>query len=184
MIEIRLHGRGGQGVVTAAELIATAAWEDKINSQAFPTFGSERMGAPVASFVRLDKEKPIRIRSEIYEPDYLLVQDPTLIGTVDVFKGLKPGGTVIINSSKKPEEFKEVPKGVKVLTFPATDLALKVLGRPIPNTIMLGVFAAATGLIELPAIKRAIDERFPPDVAEKNKVAVTKAFEEIKGGAS
>ncbi|MCD6310746.1 MAG: 2-oxoacid:acceptor oxidoreductase family protein, partial [Candidatus Eremiobacteraeota bacterium] len=162
MIEIRLHGRGGQGVVTAAELIATAAWEDKIHCLAFPTFGSERMGAPVASFVRLSKEGPIRIRSEIYEPDHLIIQDPTLIGTVDVFGGLKPGGLVIINTQKKPEELHGIPEGMKVITFPATDLALEILGRPIPNTILLGVYAAATGLIQLPAIIRAIEERFPP----------------------
>lgn len=182
MVEIRLHGRGGQGVVTAAELIAISAWEDKIYSQAFPTFGSERMGAPVASFVRLSKEGPVRIRSEIYEPDHLIIQDPTLIGSVDVFKGLKPGGLVIINTSKKAEEFKAIPQGMNVITFPATDLALEILGRPIPNTILLGVFAAASGLINLPAITRAIDERFSPDLAEKNKVAVSRAFEMVKGG--
>jgi len=184
MIEIRLHGRGGQGVVTAAELMAVAAWEDKIHCQAFPTFGSERMGAPVASFVRLNEEGPVRIRSEIYEPDHLLIQDSTLIGTVDVFGGLKPGGLVIINSPKKAEEFHGIPDGVNVITFPATDMALEILGRPIPNTIMLGVFAAASGLIQLPAIIRAIEERFPPNIAEKNRVAVTRAYEIVKGGTS
>ena len=118
MIEIRLHGRGGQGVVTAAELLAISAFLDGKFTQAFPTFGSERMGAPVASFVRIS-DKSIRVRSQIYEPDYVIVQDATLIGSVDVFLGLKKNGLVIINTEKQPSELKL--KDVKNVKFPYPD---------------------------------------------------------------
>jgi len=181
MVEIRLHGRGGQGVVTAAEVLAVAAWEDGIYSQAFPTFGSERMGAPVAAFVRLDKDGEIRLRSQIYNPDHVIVQDPTLIGAVDIFQGLKPGGVVIINSDKMPANLPDL-KEFKVVMVPATDIALKVLGRPIPNTTLLGAFAAATGAISLEGISKGIKEKFSGELAEKNIEAVKQAYQLVKEG--
>jgi pyruvate ferredoxin oxidoreductase gamma subunit len=178
MIEIRLHGRGGQGVVTAAELLASAAFSDGKHTQAFPTFGSERMGAPVASFVRIS-DSPIRIRSQIYEPDYVIVQDPTLIGTVDVFAGLKKGGLVLINTEKKPEELKL--KGAdNVKCVPATQIALEILGRPIPNTVMIGAFAGLTGLVSMDGIVKAMAHKFKAEIVEKNKLAAEKAYKMFK----
>jgi pyruvate ferredoxin oxidoreductase gamma subunit len=178
MIEIRLHGRGGQGVVTAAELLAISAFLDGKFTQAFPTFGSERMGAPVASFVRIS-DKSIRVRSQIYEPDYVIVQDATLIGSVDVFLGLKKNGLVIINTEKQPSELKL--KDVKnVKTVPATKIAIEILGRPIPNTVLLGAFAGLTGLVSMDGIKEAIKERFKAEVVEKNILAAEKAYKMMK----
>jgi len=178
MIEIRLHGRGGQGVVTAAELLAISAFLDGKFTQAFPTFGSERMGAPVASFVRIS-DKSIRVRSQIYEPDYVIVQDATLIGSVDVFLGLKKNGLVIINTEKQPSELKL--KDVKnVKTVPATKIAIEILGRPIPNTVLLGAFAGLTGLVSMDGIKKAIKERFKAEVVEKNILAAEKAYKMMK----
>jgi pyruvate ferredoxin oxidoreductase gamma subunit len=178
MIEIRLHGRGGQGVVTAAELLATAAFSEGKQSQAFPTFGSERMGAPVASFVRIS-DKAIRIRSQIYEPDYVIVQDPTLIGTVDVFAGLKKGGLVLINTEKDPKDLK-IKNLENVKTIPAIKIAMEMLGRPIPNTVMVGAFAGLTGAVSMEGIKKAMMHRFKPEIAEKNIKAAEKAYSMMK----
>ena len=143
MKEIRIHGRGGQGSVTAAELIAVAAFEDGKWSQAFPYFGTERRGAPVTAFARMS-EQQIRIRSQIYQPDYVIVQDPSLIHAVEVAGGLKNNGLLIINSDKKPSELKINTKA-RVKTLDATKLALEVIGLPIVNTALLGAFAGATG---------------------------------------
>ncbi|MFH1824573.1 MAG: pyruvate ferredoxin oxidoreductase subunit gamma [Candidatus Firestonebacteria bacterium] len=179
MIEIRLHGRGGQGVVTAAELLAISAFSDGKYIQAFPTFGSERMGAPVASFVRIS-DKNIRVRSQIYEPDYVIVQDSALIGSVDVFAGLKKDGLVLINTEKQPSELKL--KDVKnVKTIPATKIAIEILGRPIPNTVLIGAFAGLTGLVSLDGIKKAMRERFKSvEIAEKNILAAEKAYKMMR----
>jgi len=178
MIEVRLHGRGGQGVVTAAELMASAAFFDGKESQAFPTFGSERMGAPVASFVRIS-DKKIRIRSQIYEPDFVIVQDPTLIGSIDVTAGLKKEGFVLVNTEKKPEELK-LKAGVNVKTISATKIAIEILGRPIPNTVMLGAFAGLTGLVTMDGIKKAMQQRFKAEMVEKNMQAVERTFSMLK----
>ena len=178
MIEIRLHGRGGQGVVTAAELLATAAFSDGKHTQAFPTFGSERMGAPVTSFVRISDEK-IRLRSQIYEPDYVIVQDSTLIGIVDVFAGLKKGGIVLINTEKQPGELKIKESG-NAKTIPATKIAIEILGRPIPNTVFIGAFAGLTVLISMVGIKKAMTSRFKGEIAEKNIDAAEKAYSMMK----
>ena len=178
MVEVRLHGRGGQGVVTAAELMATAAFLDGKHTQAFPTFGSERMGAPVASFVRIS-DKAIRIRSQIYEPDYVIVQDPTLIGSVDVFAGLKKGGLVLINTEKNVSELK-LKDLSNVKTIPATKIAIEILGRPIPNTVMLGAFAGLTGLVSMDGIRKAMATRFKGEIAEKNTIAAEKAYQMMK----
>lgn len=174
MKELRLHGRGGQGVVTAAELIAQAAFADGKYAQAFPAFGSERMGAPVQSFVRIS-DSPVRCRNQIYEPDFLIVQDPTLIGTVDVTRGLKAGGLLIIDTEKDPKEYNLEIKGT-ILTVPATKIALEVIGRAIQNTTLLGYFAAVTKIISFDGVKKAIEHRFPAKIAAKNVAAVERAF--------
>lgn len=181
MKEVRLHGRGGQGVVTAAELVAQAAFADGKHSQAFPSFGSERMGAPVQSFVRID-DKQIRARNQIYNPDFLIVQDATLIGTVDVTAGLKDDGLMIIDTEKDPSELGLNTKA-KILTIPASKIAMEIIGRPIQNTTLLGYFAAITQLISFDGVKKSIEHRFPAAIAIKNIKAVEKAFEFAKEGA-
>jgi pyruvate ferredoxin oxidoreductase gamma subunit len=170
--EIRLHGRGGQGVVTASEIVGLAAFADGKYA------GSERMGAPVQSFVKIS-DKPIRARNQIHEPDYLIIQDRTLIGMVDVTKGLKPGGLVIVDSSKKPEDLGLKIDG-KVMTIPASRMAMEIIGRPVQNTTLLGYFAAVTGLISFEGVKKAIEERFPGLIGQKNIQAAEKAFNMAK----
>jgi pyruvate ferredoxin oxidoreductase gamma subunit len=176
--ELRIHGRGGQGSVTAAELIAIAAFEGGIYVQAFPAFGVERRGAPVQAFVRFD-DKKIRKRSQVYEPDYIIVQDSTLIKDVNVFLGVKKGGIVIVNTEKAPDY--KVPDGIKLITIDATSIALKALGLPITNTTLLGAFAAATGEIQFSALENALRHRFSGDMATKNIEAARQAFAAVKG---
>jgi pyruvate ferredoxin oxidoreductase gamma subunit len=178
--ELRIHGRGGQGSVTAAELIAVAAFKSGVYSQAFPAFGVERRGAPVQAFVRFSDQK-IRLRSQIYEPDYIIVQDSTLIKDVDVFAGLKKGGIALINTERSGNIV--APKDVKVINIDATSIALEVLGLPITNTSLMGAFAAATGEIEFDALAEALKERFSGKLAEKNIEAARRAFTIVKGDA-
>jgi pyruvate ferredoxin oxidoreductase gamma subunit len=177
--ELRIHGRGGQGSVTAAELIAVAAFEGGIYAQAFPAFGVERRGAPVQAFVRFD-DKKIRLRSQVYEPDYIIVQDSTLIRDVNVFHGVKKGGIAIVNTEKAPDY--KVPDGVKLITIDATTIALKTLGVPITNTTLLGAFAAASGEIKFSALENALKRRFPGDMGVKNIEAARQAFDAVRGG--
>jgi len=176
--EIRIHGRGGQGSVTAAELIALAAFEDGKWCQAFPYFGTERRGAPVTAFARIS-DKQIRLRSQIYQPDYVIVQDPSLIHAVDVAGGLKENGLLIVNSEKKPSDLK-ITTSARVKTFDATKLALEVIGLPIVNTALLGAFSGATGEIRLDSVNKAIRERFPGKVGEKNVAAVKRAYDMMR----
>jgi pyruvate ferredoxin oxidoreductase gamma subunit len=178
--ELRIHGRGGQGSVTAAELIAVAAFESGENAMAFPAFGVERRGAPVQAFVRFSNEK-IRLRSQVYEPDYIIVQDSTLIKDVNVFHGMKEGGIAIVNTEKAIEA--EIPAGVRLITIDATRIALDTLGIPITNTALLGAFAAASGEITFEALKNALRHRFRSEIAEKNIQAAKKAYEIIQGGS-
>src|SRR5512144_1122108 len=147
MFQVRFHGRGGQGVVTAAEVLSYAAFLEGKHAQAFPSFGSERTGAPVVAFCRMD-DREIRLREPILEPDALIVQDPTLLHQVDVFAGLKPGGYVLLNTSRSFAELglESLLKTMKACTVPATDLALKHIGRPVPNAALLGAFSAFTGI--------------------------------------
>lgn len=175
--EIRIHGRGGQGSVTAAEVLAKAAFLDGLMSQAFPAFGSERMGAPVRAFCRLS-DRPIRSRSEIHTPDYCIVQDATLLETVDVFEGVKAGGVVILNT-EKPGEVK-VPQGATLKAVAGTRIAMDVIGRPIPNMVMVGAFAGTTGLVSLKSLKEAVKERFGGKVGDLNAEAVEKAYQAAK----
>src|SRR5512137_2259462 len=151
MFQIRIHGRGGQGVVTAAEMLSVAAFLEGRHAQAFPSFGSERTGAPVVAFCRID-DREIRLREPILEPDAIIIQDPTLLNQVDVFGGLKEGGYILINTTRTFEALGlgEFVKGFppeRLHTVPATEIALKRVGRPLPNAALLGAFAAATGLI-------------------------------------
>ena len=178
MKEIRIHGRGGQGNVTAGELLAIAAFEDGKHSQAFPAFGSERMGSPVQAFVRISDE-PVRARTQVYEPDIVIVQDPTLLGVVNVTGGLKKGGVVIVNTDKKPEEL-NLGADAKVITVPAMAIAREEVGRPIPNTTLMGAFAAATGLVSMQALDRAFHHRWPQEAADKNMKAAQRAFDLVK----
>jgi pyruvate ferredoxin oxidoreductase gamma subunit len=172
MIEIRIHGRGGQGVVTASDLLAVAAFKDGKYSQAFPFFGTERTGAPIATFCRIDS-KPIRLREYVYEPNYVIVLDPTLMGDVDVAKGLKKGGIVIVNSG--------LHKNIKNAKFiDVTKIALEVIGKPFANVAILGAFSAATGVVSLKNLVDAVNERFAGKIAELNVKALKRAYEEMK----
>ncbi len=175
MKEIRIHGRGGQGSVTAAELLAIAAFDDGKYSQAFPAFGVERRGAPVMAFVRLN-DKPIRLRSQIYEPDYVIVQDATLVDVVNVAAGAKTDGIILINTEKKPESF-DLNTKASVKTLDATKLAMDIIGKPIVNTTLVGAFAGVSGLIRPESIKDAVMERFPGKVGEKNAQAIQAAYD-------
>ncbi len=179
MRELRIHGRGGQGSVTAAELIATAAFTAGVYSQAFPAFGVERRGAPVQAFVRFSDEK-IRLRSQIYEPDYIIVQDSTLIHDVNVFAGMSAGGIAIINTEKDLKY--NLPEGVKLITIDATKIAMEEIGRPITNTTLMGAFAAASGEITLDALEGAIRSRFDGKLADTNVSAAKRAYNMIKEG--
>lgn len=172
-----MHGRGGQGVVTASYLLAWAAFLEGKYVQAFPMFGVERRGAPVEAYVRLD-EKPIELRSQIYEPDFVLVLDPTLLGVLDVGRGVKEGGCVIIN---RKEEWKERVKGkFRVKTVDLYKIAEEVLGRPVVNTTMLGAFAALTGVVSLNSLREAVRRRFKGRMVELNLQLVEKAFQTVK----
>ena len=179
MKEIRIHGRGGQGSVTAAEMISIAAFEDGKFSQAFPAFGVERRGAPVQAFTRIS-DSPIRLRSQIYTPDYVIVQDATLLETVNVASGIKDDGIIIVNTTEKPESLKLDTKA-RVMTVDATKVAMDIIGFPIVNTVLLGAFAGATGEINVESIKKAVKDRFSGKVAEKNAQAIQKAYDLIRG---
>lgn len=178
--EVRVHGRGGQGVVTAAELLSIAAFEEGRHAQAFPSFGSERTGAPVVSFCRI-ADAPIRSREPIAEPDALIVQDPTLLRQADVFGGVGPDAFVLVNSGRDFGELGlgELARGFRrrrLLTVPATEIARRHLGRPLPNAALLGAFAALTGVLRLASIGAAIRERFPGESGERNAAAAEECF--------
>ncbi len=173
MIEIRFHGRGGQGAVTAAEILAKAAFEDGKYSQAFPFFGVERRGAPVMAFTRID-DKPIRVRYQVQNPDYVVVLDDGLLDVVDVFSGIKEDSKVIINTNKK-----EKIENKDVCDIDATGIALDNLGVPIVNTVMLGSFAKNSGEVSIDSILKVIKETFPGKIGEKNSKAAKIAYEQI-----
>jgi pyruvate ferredoxin oxidoreductase gamma subunit len=184
MFQVRIHGRGGQGVVTAAEMLAIAAFEEGKHAQAFPTFGSERAGAPVTSFCRID-DRPIRVREPIAEPDGLIVQDPTLLHQVKVFEGLGDGAYILINTSLSFAElglgeFAERFRSERLLTVPAGEIAKARLGKPLPNAALLGGFAALSSVVSLQAVIRAISQKFPRHLAERNWLAADAAYEYAK----
>lgn len=178
MFQVRIHGRGGQGVVTAAELLAQAAFAEGRHAQAFPSFGSERTGAPVVAFCRI-AERAIRVREPVMAPDALIVQDETLLRAIDVFNGLLPTGYVLINSTRTftelgLEEFAGAAN--RFVTVPATELALEHLGRPVPNAVLLGAFAALTGVVSLQSVTGAICAKFKGKLAEGNSAAASTAY--------
>ena len=180
MFQVRIHGRGGQGVVTAAELLSVAAFAEGRHAQAFPTFGSERTGAPVVSFCRIS-ERPIRVREPIVEPDAVVVQDPTLLHQVDLFAGLQADGYVLLNTGRTlaelgVDDLVERLSHERVVTVPATELAREHLGRPLPNAALLGGFAALTGVVSLASLVSALHERFPGSVGDGNAAAAEAAF--------
>ena len=183
MFQIRIHGRGGQGVVTAAETLALAGFMEGHKAQAFPSFGSERTGAPVVAFARLSSQE-IRLREPVLEPDVVLIQDRTLLDSVDVFGGLKPEGYVLINSSQSVEALgledlaRRLPAG-HVLTVPATRFALEKIGRPLPGAGMLAGFAAMTGMMKLESVQAAYNEKFSGRVAQANAEVAALAYESI-----
>ncbi len=184
MLQIRIHGRGGQGVVTAAEMLSIAAFEQGRHAQAFPSFGSERTGAPVVAFCRID-DREIRLREPILAPDVLIVQDPTLLHQVDFFQGLQPDGYVLINSKRSFDdlglgEIAQRFRRERLLTVPATEIALKHLGRPLPNAVLLGGFAALAGLVTLDAVAHAIRDKFSGKVAENNVAAASEAYQVVR----
>jgi pyruvate ferredoxin oxidoreductase gamma subunit len=188
MFEVRIHGRGGQGVVTAAEMLSVAAFLEGSHAQAFPSFGSERTGAPVVSFCRIS-DREIRLREPIMEPDAIIIQDPTLLHQVDVFGGLKPDGYILLNSHHSFEEldlgdFISGRPRERMRTLPATEISLKHLGRPIPNVPLLAGFAALSGLIRLESVHKAINEKFSGKVAAGNIAVATESYNLVKNAGS
>jgi pyruvate ferredoxin oxidoreductase gamma subunit len=184
MFQVRIHGRGGQGVVTATEMLSVAAFDEGRHAQAFPSFGSERTGAPVVAFCRID-DKEIRLREPIMAPDALIIQDPTLLHQVDCFAGLKPEGYILINTNKTFEQlgladFVASHRAERLCTVPATEIALKHVGRPVPNVPLLGGFAAVSGILRLESVIKAIEERFSGKVAAGNVAAAKEAYEIVR----
>ncbi len=180
MFQVRMHGRGGQGTVTAAELLSMAAFCEGKFAQAFPSFGSERMGAPVMAFCRIDGAS-IRVREPIVEPDAVLIQDATLLHSVDVFQGLQRDGYVLINTGQSlahlglEDLVSRLPRG-RVRVVPATELALAHLGKPLPSAGLLGAFAALTHEVAVASIEEALRTRFRPDLAMANAAIARDAY--------
>ena len=185
MRELRIHGRGGQGAVIASKLLASALFLEGRHVQSFPAFGVERRGAPVTAFLRL-ADSPILLRCEVTEPDDLIVLDPTLVGAVDVTTGLKPGGSILINSERPPEDYPELTRRFRVATVDASAVARRHgLGsktQPIVNTAILGAFASFLGLVTLESLCRAIQEDAPR--AEANIAAAREAAGLVRVGPS
>ena len=184
MFQVRIHGRGGQGVVTAAEMLSIAAFQEGRHAQAFPSFGSERTGAPVVAFCRI-ADKEIRLREPIMAPDALIIQDPTLLHQVDVFAGMKPDGYLLINTGKSFEQlgladFLRGRRSEHLCTVPATEIALRHVGRPVPNVPLLGGFAAMSGMIRLESVIKAINDKFSGKVAAGNVAAATEAYKIVR----
>lgn len=181
MFQIRIHGRGGQGVVSAAEMLSIAAFDEGRYAQAFPSFGSERMGAPVTAFCRID-DREIRLREPISKPDALIIQDPTLLHQLDLFSGLSANGYILINSTRSLEELGmdeftgRFPRH-HCCTVPASELALKHVGRPLPNAALLGAFAAVSGQFRLDSVLKVIREKFAGRVGEANAAAAQAAYD-------
>jgi pyruvate ferredoxin oxidoreductase gamma subunit len=188
MHQVRIHGRGGQGAVTAAELLSVAAFLEGKHAQAFPSFGPERSGAPVVAFCRIDA-KPIRLHEPVVEADTVVVQDPTLLRCVDVFQGLLPVGFVLLNSGKSLEGLGLAPI-VSLLSpgharvLDASAVARRCLGKPLPNMALLGAFAALTAAVGLDAVVEAIGARFSGTAREGNVAAARAAYDLVAGGAS
>lgn len=184
MVEIRIHGRGGQGVVTASDLVAMAAFKEGHHAQAFPSFGSERTGAPVVSFCRVS-DSEIRTREPVLEPDIVIVQDPTLLSVMDVFSGMKPEGHALINTSRTVQELRDeglldAAVAENIITVPASEIAREHVGRPLPNAALLGAMAAYTGLVDIDSVDDAIHDRFKGRVGDSNAAAARAAYDFAK----
>ena len=180
LFEIRWHGRGGQGAVTSAELLASAAISEGKYAQAFPSFGPERRGAPVLAFDRISADEPIRVRAEITEPDAVVVLDSGLTGIVDVTVGLKKGGKIVINTRKSPEDIAADFDGKwGVAVVDAATIARELLGVNIVNTTMLGALLKATGVVKIESLFEPLENRFGR-LAERNINAMKKAFEDTR----
>ncbi len=184
MFEVRLHGRGGQGVVTAAELLSVAAFLEGRHAQAFPSFGSERTGAPVVAFCRI-ADKEIRTREPVMSPDAIVVQDTTLLHQVDLFAGLRPDGYLLVNSELGFDdlglgELAARMRHDRLANVPATELALAEIGRPVPNTVLIAGLAALTGILSIDSVVEAIRGRFSGAVAEANVAAATRGYDLVR----
>lgn len=189
MIEIRWHGRGGQGAKTASLLLADAAFNTGKYIQGFPEYGPERMGAPITAYNRIS-DTPIRVHSNIYEPDYVVVVDDTLLDSVDVTSGLKENGAILINSNKKPEQLREKLNGYKgkIYTIDATKISMECIKANFPNTAMLSAIVKITGIMTKDELLADMEGSFKhkfarkPEVIEPNMQAVKRAFDEVTGG--
>ncbi len=179
--EFKWHGRGGQGAWTASELLARAAIYEGKYVQSFPEFGPERMGAPVRAYTRIS-DTLIRLHCSIYSPDASIVLDPTLMSSVSVTEGLREDGILIVNTAEEPKKIREKLKMIKgrVWTVPATEIAIKILKRPITNTAMLGAVARATQIVKMESIEKAVKARFSAQLAEKNIEVIKEAYKEAK----
>ncbi|MEW6087135.1 MAG: 2-oxoacid:acceptor oxidoreductase family protein [bacterium] len=186
MLEIRWHGRGGQGVVTAAKLLAESAITGGKYVQANPEYGAERMGAPIRAFTRIDTV-PINIHSNIENPQVVVILDPSLIGTIDVLEGLKEDGIIIINTPHSPKEMREKLKlqGKKIFTVDATKISIETIKKPIPNTPMVGALVRATGTLNIEVVvkdfKEKYSKKFRPEIIEGNILSIRRAYQEVKG---
>ncbi|MFA4942661.1 MAG: 2-oxoacid:acceptor oxidoreductase family protein [Patescibacteria group bacterium] len=191
MIQIRIHGRGGQGVVTAAELIAIAGFKEGLYAQALPSFGVERSGAPIQAFARLDQNEII-IREHIYQPNFIIIQDSSLLSAVDVLFGADKKTIIIINTSKSPTETLTnikaqkiqsfIPNVSQIKTIDATKIALEILGKNLMNTVILGSFAKLSGHISLKSLNLAIADKFlqkGPEMISKNQQAADRAYQTL-----
>jgi pyruvate ferredoxin oxidoreductase gamma subunit len=188
MFQVRIHGRGGQGVVSGAEMLSVAAFLEDRYAQAFPSFGSERMGAPVMAFCRID-DREIRLREPVMHPDALIIQDPTLLHQVDLFNGLHPQGYILLNSARDVDalglaDFLRRFRRERVCTLPATEIALKHVGRAVPNVPLLAGFAAISGELKLASVLAAIRDKFPGPLADRNVAAAEEAFAMARNGES
>ncbi|MGD2111819.1 MAG: 2-oxoacid:acceptor oxidoreductase family protein [Gammaproteobacteria bacterium] len=181
MIEIRIHGRGGQGNVVAAYLLAAAAFEEDRYAQAFPNFGAERRGAPVTAFVRI-ADRPIRRRCQVLEPAFLIVQDDTLLSLPDITAGLQSGGALLANSTRDSAVLEE-QLGCPAIALPAAALAQEILGRPVPNTALLSAFLELTNLLPRTALIKALGQRFHGTVLENNLELIERAAAQVTNGA-
>ena len=179
LTEVRFHGRGGQGAWTASLLLAQAGLKEQMYIQSFPAFGPERAGAPITAFTRIS-DKPIYLHSSVYEPDIVVVLDPTLLGPA-VIQGVKPDSKIVVNTEQTPKELRENLglTEAEAWVIDATSLALKILGRPITNTSMLGAVVRATRLVKLDSLLEAVKERFPGRIGELNVGVVKTAYEEV-----
>ncbi|MDR3151441.1 MAG: 2-oxoacid:acceptor oxidoreductase family protein [Holosporaceae bacterium] len=177
MFQVRIHGRGGQGVVTAAEMLSIAAFLEGKHAQAFPSFGSERMGAPVTAFCRISSRE-IRLREPVLEPDALIIQDKTVIEPSNAFSGVIDGGSALINSSSEIS-IDSGKVNITIKCIGATEIAMEYLGKPLPNAILLGSFAAFTKKIKIDSVIEAIKTKFSGAIAEKNVAAAMVAYDRI-----